>query len=539
MMNKKGNVFLLILAGALVLNGCEENKETVNKEENVSEIFVNTNEESANDTTSKEDTTSQSGIEATEEPNTKEQSEEAKITKSMPAVTVTSVRKEWYTDDNVTVLLEAEESKVSVENEGFAALNNALTERFAGIEEDTYEQLLESAKEHYEVSAMEDVEYFPTYYSNEVVELARCDSSVLSLRIYYGDYTGGAHGMYAYDGATFDVESGKELSISDILTDKAGFYETAPAYIADVLYEEYGDELFPEYRECVDEAFGEDGSLNWYLNATGIVVIYNPYELGPYAMGEVEVVLPYEEFAKYIDTKYISVQGEVVARIPANEEIGNFLGENSTICLKTQWNEYDMLNVSIVAGETEESIGEFGRFCDAYAIKRKDGRSFLLVTCDGMSDDYVTFVYEVTEGTITKCDELGGAAITGGTITPDKIELSMRLDVLGTYSAQMDYKFDENGKLTQAEDVFSIESTTTLKIIKPLPVILEGEEVLLNVDTLIRLTGTNNVNEVYFEVLETKTMGVIYYELDEESPWIHMIEGVSEYEYFESLPYAG
>lgn len=527
MMNKKWNILMLVLIGALVLNGCESN--------NASEKNIVSKED---------DTTLPESVEATEEKNAaesnaKEQSKEAQTTKSIPTVTVTSVREEWYTDDQEVLLLESEGNRVSVENEEFDALKNALEERFTGNDEEVYVRLYESAKDHYEVSYMETDEYFPAYSSYESVEIIRCDQDVLSIRVFDSEYTGGAHGFAGYEGVNYDVETGKELSISDIIIDKKGFCETAPTYITDVLDEEYGDELFPEYKEIVNEAFREDGRLNWYLNATGIVVIYNSYDLGPYAMGEVEVVLPYEEFAQFIDAKYINVQGEVIARILADEKSSNLLGEENKISLKTQWTEYDMLNVSIVTGEVEESIGEFGRFYDAYVIKRKDNRCFLIVTCDWMSDDYVTFVYEITNGTVIKCDELGGAAINGGLITADKIELSMRLDVLGTYSAQMDYHLDESGKLTQAEEIFSLGGIGTLTIIKPLPVVLEGEEVLLNVDTKIRLTGTNNVDEVYFEVLETGKTGIVYYEMQDEESWIHMIDGVSEYEYFESLPYAG
>lgn len=543
MKNRKNFMYLLVLMGMLMLSGCGNENEAERNE------TVKNESAEGEDTAEKKDkftvagNTEQSGEQSPEEEAQDAQEGQAGETEQniadIPAITVTSVKKEWYTEDQKEMLFSAESFLVNVENEGFEPLRKTLTERFKGIDEGAYDSLLADAQEHYDITVGEGAEYFSAYSSMESAVLTRCDSKVLSFRQSYSDYTGGAHGMYGCAGITFDVESGKELSLSDILADEDGFYKAAIDYMSEILYTEYGDELFPEYKEYVADAFSEGKNSNWYLDATGIVVIYNPYELGPYSMGMAEVLLPYEEFGEYIDTEYQNTEGGVIAKVSVNKEPASVLGGEGRIYLKTEWNEYDMQNVSIVSGEKEESIGEFGRFCDAYLVKRKDKRSFMFITCDYMSDDYVTLVYEVTEGNIKKCHEVSGARVTGDFITPDKIELSLRLDVLGTYSAKMNYLIDENGNLTQAEDIFTIDSVGVLTVTNPLPVILEGESVLLNTDTQIRITGTNNVNEVYFEVPETKTTGVIYYEMGDEDSWIHMIDGVSEYEYFDALPYAG
>lgn len=530
MRNKKWSIAPLVLTGALLMSGCGETNEIGKEDAFVSEELVQTEENG-------DKTETISSGEITPEQKVEDGKEEQKE-QNMPVVTIEPVRKEWYDNEQETLILEAQTSLVHVENEGFDALKQALAERFCGAEGEVYETLLEKVKVEYEATKEENA-FFPTDCMKDYLELARCDSSVLSFRSYFQNITGRADGIYGYEGVTFDVETGKELAISDIVTDEEGFYTQASAYITDKLCETEGIEISSTDETKTGNLLSKDSKINWYFNVAGIVIIYNLNELGEDSDRIVEVVLPYQEFANYIDSKYVTMSDVFVAKVNANEEMTGLVGESSKLCLKTEWNEYDMLDVSISLGEKEEQIGEFGSYQSAYFIRREDGRSFLAVTCDAMSDDYTTSIYEVTADSIQKCDELSGARITGCYITTEKIEMSQRLDVLGTYFAKTDYSLDENGKCKQAEELFTIESLDTLTVIKPLPAVVEGEEVLLNTDTRIKITGTNNLDAVYFEVPETKATGIIYYELDEEGSWIHMIDGVPEYEYFEMLPYAG
>lgn len=534
---------LLVLAGVLVLGGCG-----IQGENEPKDTLVNGNLTAENNTEATAESNTGSSAESNTEggtannaentlPGTDEKTEEKQ---KAPIIAVTSDKKEWYTEDGTILLMEAEESLVTVENEGFDALKTALEKRFSSIEDGNYQNMIEDAREDYNWRDAELKEYFYGYSSSEQAEVARCDGRVVSLRVFYHDYCGGAHGMYAYGGATFDTATGEELQLSDVVTNTAGFYAKAADYIGDELWRTYEDGLWPEYRDIVAESFQGDVTLNWYLNGTGIVIAYTPYELGPYAMGAPEVTLPYEEFAEFLNSAYLPSTGETFVQISENADVSGILGEEKPIYVQTQLNEYDMVEVTVVSGNAQSVVGEFGWFCDAYALKRADGRSFLLVVCDYMSDDKVTFVYEVTDGKATKCDELNRAEVTGGYLTADQIEMSVYLDVLGTYTARMKYHLDMNGKLSQAEEVFAINGAMNLAIVRELPVMLEGAENLLQPGIEIRITGTNNVDEAYFVIPDTDQTGVITYGFEDlESPWIHTINGVSEYEYFEMIPYAG
>ncbi len=150
-------------------------------------------------------------------------------TLEIPTIGIVSEKKDWYTDDGETLLLSASADKVTVENDGYDALNAALSGQWGGLTED-YEELLQTAKGHYESEKDQDY-YFMNYYINESVAVYRIDDRIASFCTIYNDYEGGAHGFYAFDGATFDVESGKKMQLEDILSDAEGFYDKAVSYI--------------------------------------------------------------------------------------------------------------------------------------------------------------------------------------------------------------------------------------------------------------------------------------------------------------------
>lgn len=536
----------LLMSGALLLGGCgavsemQGSNETQITETVPTEETMETGETmDASEATSTGETSVDNGTDITDETQVPENND-ATAQESAPIISITLDKKEWFLEeDNTKCLLEATSSIVVVENEGFGALKEALAEDFSGAKEEIYETLIEDAREDYNSRDEEGKNFFYGYSSVEKAELARSDSSVVSFRMYYNDYMGGAHGMYAYGGKTYDTQSGQSLELADILTDAEGFYAKAIDYIPVELEEKYGENLFPDYKDSVAETFNGDWSVNWYLNATGVVIAYSPYTVGPYAMGAPEVVLPYSEFSDYINEKYMNVSNEIIAKAPINQDISGFIGENEKVMIEAKGDEWEMQTISLTSGANTEALGTFGSFEDAYVIKRADGRSFVFVVCDYMSDDYVTFVYEVTDNTLQKCSEVSNASISDEYMSTNEIVLNVRVDALGTYGANVHYSLNENGQLVLLDEIYKIDTENTMTIIKELPVILDGAETMLSVGTEIAVTGTNNVDEVYFRVVNSDQTGTIRYTKDEEDGWIHLIDGVSEYEYFDMIPYAG
>lgn len=113
----------------------------------------------------------------------------------------------------------------------------------------------------------------------------------------------------------------------------------------------------------------------------------------------------------------------------------------------------------------------------------------------------------------------------------------MHLDVFGSYAGSMEYSLTEDGKLVQAEEIFAVDTLYKLTVAKDLPVTLEGVETEIPAGSVLKITGTDNAGTAYFR-LDTGETGTISYVRDEEQ-WQLLIDGVSENEYFEQLPYSG
>lgn len=109
-------------------------------------------------------------------------------------------------------------------------------------------------------------------------------------------YTGGAHGMYSTGCHTYSLADGFELSLADLFD--ARQLEILDRAIHEKIADDYGaasdDELsdlgfFPEYIGLTE---------NFLITPEGITFCYNPYEIGCYALGSVEVTFSREELSE-------------------------------------------------------------------------------------------------------------------------------------------------------------------------------------------------------------------------------------------------
>lgn len=544
----KAVTIAITLTGIILLNGCSSSSQQVVDNIFESTVTQNTEMETSQETDTenenkeinlleKESKESDFSEKEDKENNLLEkETEKTAIENEIPQVSIQQTSQNWYTDDGKVLLLEESLCSISIINNGFDKLADALSSKWPERQteaNDTENSLLEYAKDHY--NSIEEDDFFPSYYSYDSISIGRVDSNVLSLIDTYSDYSGGAHGMYGTTGYTYDVQSGEELTLSDLLIDEENFYDAASEYVIAKLEEEFDDELFPEYKETVKESF-ENGA-NYYLDASGIVVIYNVYEVGPYVIGDAKVTLPYKEFSSYIKEQYLAPQGRFAAHVPENMDFSTILGSSGTTMVEVINDDDEFSGITIIAGTSSDESIDCEYFEDAYVFRTKEGKNLLILSADYASDDYVTAVYDVTENNLQKLHTLEGVKITGKNLSSDNLELEVHLDVLGTYNADMTYTIEEDGALKQSGELFDIHSSFKMTVTKELPVTIDGKESTLAKDSTLTITGTNNIDTAYF-ITSDGIEGAITYTFNEEE-WTHYINGISEYEYFEMIPYAG
>ena len=484
-----------------------------------------------------------------------------------PLIQMEKQQKDWHSDDGSKWLMHAETQRLQVDipgNDAAAQKINDWSEADASTFWENAEKTSEYAENDLEsmstVSGMEDLGTYSYYYSSfQSYNVMRADSQVISLRSYNNDYAGGVHGDYAYYGTTFDTMTGEELKIQDIVTDMPSFRRQATKDIDKYLQENYSDGLFEDYQDTVEQIWESEDGFNWYLNESGIMVIFNPYAVGPYAMGSVTVPLPYSAYASYLNQDYTmpettsagngELTEETVTKIRTSRlEGGAQVNHGDLNVYMDQKNEFGGGTLTIELNEQKEQTEYFDRLCDSQILYLEDGRVFVLLVADHASDDYELFLYEVTDGKLKLTDQqenlfLGDGSVSAGGRKNGMLMLKKNVNVFGSYQCSMTYSIGDGGKLVPDEEFFQVDIDnypySVLTVTRELPVSVNGGQTTLQTGTQIRITGTNDAGIALFETTDGKVSGEIHYtEPEGDSEFYHKINGITEDQYFESIPYA-
>jgi len=114
-------------------------------------------------------------------------------------------------------------------------------------------------------------------------------------------YTGGAHGMYGTSNYVFDTKTGRAITLDKIFL---------PGYDAKLT-----KLLEQQFRKDNEVAAGQslsdfglfvekiEPTENFFIAKNGIGFTYVPYEIGPYAAGQIEIIVPYTLLNELINPK--------------------------------------------------------------------------------------------------------------------------------------------------------------------------------------------------------------------------------------------
>lgn len=128
------------------------------------------------------------------------------------------------------------------------------------------------------------------WYTAEVTDTVLLnDGRWLSVALYGYTNTGGAHPNSYCAAATFDTATGKELGLSEVISDPEALKAIAEKHYRRANPEAFADgfDFGPEWPFELPSAF--------CLTADGLYLSYMPYEVAPYSMGAVEFVIPFSE----------------------------------------------------------------------------------------------------------------------------------------------------------------------------------------------------------------------------------------------------
>lgn len=153
-----------------------------------------------------------------------------------------------------------------------------------------FDSMITTAKEEPSIAYTEALEYRYLTQRNNLVIFSQLHNS----------YTGGAHGMHWMQYLNIDVDKRIILQLSDL------FSEEEQKIIKERLWEEYKaqwKEMTGEAETFVSKADFEI-SNEFYFSDSGLIFAYPPYALGPYAMGNIDLMLYWGELNQYLPKEY-------------------------------------------------------------------------------------------------------------------------------------------------------------------------------------------------------------------------------------------
>ncbi|QDO93373.1 DUF3298 and DUF4163 domain-containing protein [Formosa sediminum] len=119
---------------------------------------------------------------------------------------------------------------------------------------------------------------------------------VISISLTTYSNTGGAHGILVITFLNFNAQTGALLTTSKLFRNKEEFTTFASPYFKDEIAEREDMYLEPD-NFILPQNIG--------YSPDGLILLYNTYEIAPYATGITEFVIPYNEANSYLNIQGI------------------------------------------------------------------------------------------------------------------------------------------------------------------------------------------------------------------------------------------
>ena len=163
-----------------------------------------------------------------------------------------------------------------------------------------------------------DPEYFRAYSLSIEWTLAAKAGDLISIEGFTSAYTGGAHGNYGTDARIYDLTSGKEIFLQDMLSNpEAAMQDALPVVLSEIARlrsEKAGNGGSEEtFRGEAADAVSADSLMESEIGLVasteadafgGFVVHFAPYEIASYAEGAYKVVVPQTVFHQFLKPQY-------------------------------------------------------------------------------------------------------------------------------------------------------------------------------------------------------------------------------------------
>ena len=434
--------------------------------------------------------------------------------------------------------------------EAYPALAAALEERNM-VEKGDARENLEIMSEDARIMVEEMGAEFYGYTDTTVCLTQRADEHILSVREEYEVYNG-MRPFWGTKGLNLDPATGERLHIDDILTDVSGL----PQLIVDAMREKY-DYLSEEEFESMEgwlEGYSPEG-YTWTLSYQGVTFYFGVSELAAGAVGELFVTLWFDEHPGLFVEKYTEVPGSGYALSLVQYDMND-------VDLHPGDGKQDQLFVHSMADD-ELIVGINGNnlyFTDYYAYSFEP----YLVTCDnehfylyvdaaGDNDYRTIYIFDLSGDTPEFMTALSGISFGGYWAEdgvdeiwyrpvfndPSHVTMASKIDLLGTRTGKRSYQINPSTGIPVAQTEYfnfsayegTMESLVELELLI-LPELTAEKIPAGTVFQVLRTNGSTYMDARLPDGRECRIMVDRY-------GWECMVNGMSEYECFDGVHYAG
>ena len=127
-------------------------------------------------------------------------------------------------------------------------------------------------------------------------------SKMMVFAFTFYSYTGGAHGNYGTSYTSVDLTSNKVLALDQVIT------ESGKRQLQNLLEKNFRKQFNLKPTDSLTEGGLFENKIepneNFYVTGKGIGFCYNPYEIGPYAMGEVNIFIPFSDLKNFLKENF-------------------------------------------------------------------------------------------------------------------------------------------------------------------------------------------------------------------------------------------
>ncbi len=457
-------------------------------------------------------------------------------------------------DDNGDYIFSGKFDRISVETEGYTELKAAL-ER---INESNEKELMKAKDDSLQYRKENGISSEVLFTTDYTTAIQRADAKILSMITTEYSYFGGAHPSTVSVSCNLNPENGQELQLWDIAED----YEALKEYVLLELQDINGsgdtkDGYYTDYADTVKAIFNPTdascGNPVFSIDTYGIMLRFDEYVIGPYARGNTVLTIGFDEIPGVIKEEYIWKEDGFARPMSVYDSItldvdGDEIKETISI---SQYNAGDLYGYSysykVFCDNTYIAQESEGNITAVYLVGLKNGTCYLYVETGGANDYRCLDIIDLSSGTPVLKGNAEASFYGRFMQNPERFALAQRIYVLGTYSGSREYFTGEDGMPVSYTDRYEVEWSEDWGIELKTIVDLEAKvydtpddrehfrNITLPAGTSCHVSATDDVSWVELTLKDGSTCVLEY----EKPDWEIIIQGKSEYDCFEMLPYAG